>query len=102
MKVTILASKTRQDDSDVFKMTIFYKTLKIATFEEIICDDDVDTPVYTPKMTIDTWKWYREELEERVIPDIIFMICDHAPSNSFTGVFYDELKDHYDYGIINV
>ena len=43
MKVTVLASKTRCVNSNVFEFSIFFKTLMIATFKEEIYDDDLDT-----------------------------------------------------------
>lgn len=97
MKVTVLASKTRCVNSNVFEFSIFFKTLMIATFKEEIYDDDLDTLDFAPKMTLDVWNHYRRELGDRVIPNLISIMSDHISLNdNFTGVFYETLKEDYE------
>ena len=97
MKVTVLACKTRSVHSNVFEFSIFFKTLMIATFKEEIYDDDLDTLDFAPKMTLDVWNHYRNELRDRVIPNLISIMSDHISLNdNFTGVFYETLKEDYE------
>lgn len=69
----------------------------IATFKEEIYDDDLDTLDFAPKMTLDVWNHYRNELRDRVIPNLISIMSDHISlNNNFTGVFYETLKEDYE------
>jgi hypothetical protein len=69
----------------------------IATFKEEIYDDDLDTIDFAPKMTLDVWNHYRNELRDRVIPNLISIMSDHISLNdNFTGVFYETLKEDYE------
>ncbi len=97
MKVTVLASKTRCTNSNVFEFSVFFKNLKIATCKEEIYDDDMDTLILSPKMTVDTWNYYRDELRDKVLPKLIDIMSEHESlNNNFTGVFYETLKEDYE------